>query len=259
MKISRMAQASIAVGVIGVLAGCTRGGSEAGDTAAAVRAETTSYGSAEQLPERMAPDGTTIVVGNPAARSTVQVYEDPRCPVVEEYEQTGGAELQELLLEGEIKAQYTFASFKDNRLGGDGSKQAVNALRAALEKGKFVEYHRVLFENQAAVESSGGFTPERLLKLAEEVPGLRDDAFDLAVRTMKYRSYVTASQQAYQQTGDDPIGPGTPTIIVNSHTIDGGLYGANFEADLFRLLVTDLHEKPWTWNAAYKALREKDA
>ncbi|MFD3943422.1 DsbA family protein [Streptomyces sp. NPDC058579] len=197
------------------------------------------------------------MVGNPGAISTVQVYEDPRCPVVEEYERTGAKALRKLLLMGEIKAGYTFASFRDDRLGGDGSKRAVNALRAALEKGKFVEYHAVLFENQAAVESSGGFTTERLLKLAEKVPGLRDEAFDLAVRTMKYRSFVTASQQAYEQTGDDPIGPGTPTIVVNGHTIDGGLYGANFDAPLFRLLVTDLRKDPDTWDAVYKPFKEK--
>lgn len=81
-----------------------------------------------------------------------------------------------MLLAGEIKAQYTFASFKDDRLGGDGSKRAVNALRAALGKRKFVEYHAGLFGNQAAVESSGGCTTERLLKLAGKVPGLRDEA-----------------------------------------------------------------------------------
>jgi protein-disulfide isomerase len=250
MKISRTIWAVITVGLIGAFAGCAPGGPGA-------RAETNRYTSAERLPERRAQDGTTIVVGNPAASSTVHVYEDPRCPVVEEYERTGAEALQKLLLTGEIKAEYTFASFKDDRLGGDGSKRAVNALRAALEKGKFVEYHAVLFENQAAVESSGGFTTERLLRLAEEVPGLRDEAFDSAVRAMKYRSFVTASQQAYQQTGDDPIGPGTPTIVVNGHNIDGGLYFANFDAKLFRLLVSDLHRNPGLWDVTYKPLKEK--
>lgn len=267
MKISRTVQAAITVSVIGAFVGCAPLGSRAGDVTPdaqrpgdahpAARAETALYASAERLPEGAAADGTTIVVGNPAARSTVRVYEDPRCPVVEEYERTGAEGLRKLLLAGEMKAEYTFASFKDDRLGGDGSKRAVNALRAALEKGKFVEYHAVLFANQAAVESSGGFTTERLLKLAGKVPGLRDGAFDVAVRTMKYRSFVTSSQQAYQQTGDDPIGPGTPTIVVNGHNIDGGLYGVNFDGALFRLLVEDLHEHPDTWDAVYKPLKEK--
>lgn len=247
--------------------GCAPGGSGAGDARSdvqkprdarpAARTETNRYASAEGLPEKPALDGITIVVGNPAAHSTVQVYEDPRCPVVEEYERTGAEALQKLLLMGEIKAEYTLASFKDDRLGGDGSKRAVNALRAALQEGKFVEYHGVLFENQIAVESSGGFTTERLLKLAEKVPGLRSEAFDQAVRTMQYRSFVAASQRTYQQTGVDPIGPGTPTIVVNGHNIDGGLYGANFDAALFRHLVIDLHENPETWDSVYKPLKKK--
>ncbi|MFB6529256.1 DsbA family protein [Streptomyces sp. NPDC056399] len=267
MKFSRTLRVSITAGLIGAFVGCAPGGSGAGgsrsdaetpgDARPAARAETTRYASAEGLPEKSALDGIAIVVGNPAAHSTVQVYEDPRCPVVEEYERTGAEALQKLLLTGEIKAEYTLASFKDDRLGGDGSKRAVNALRAALQEGKFVEYHAVLFENQAAVESSGGFTTERLLKLAGKVQGLRGETFDRAVRTMQYRSYVTASQEAYQETGDDPIGPGTPTIVVNGHNIDGGLYGANFDAGLFRHLVTDLHEHPKTWDTVYMPLKKK--
>lgn len=257
MKIGRTVRAAITAGLLGAFAGCAPGGPGAGDTGPVARTDTNRYTSAERLPERLAADGTTIVVGNPAARSAVRVYEDPRCPVVEEYERTGAEALQKLLLMREIKAEYTFASFKDDRLGGDGSKRAVNALRAALEKGRFVEYHAVLFENQAAVERSGGFTTERLLKLAERVPGLRDTAFDLAVRTMKYSSFVTASQRAYQQTGDDPIGPGTPTVVVNGHAIDGGLYGANFDANMFRLLVSALHERPETWDTVYRPLKEE--
>ncbi|MBO7937470.1 thioredoxin domain-containing protein [Streptomyces sp. S9] len=197
MKIGRTVRAVVAVGLVGAFVGCGQRGS--GDPSAG--SETKSYASAEWLPEEQDPDGTTIVVGNPDAPSTVHVYEDPRCPVVEEYERTGAEAVRELLLTGEVKAQYTFASFKDDRLGGDGSKRAVNALRAALEKDKFVEYHSVLFANQPAVESSGGFTTARLLKLAEEVPGLRDEAFDRAVRTMKYSSFVTASEEAYEQAG----------------------------------------------------------
>ncbi|MFF9911557.1 DsbA family protein [Streptomyces sp. NPDC013457] len=267
MKISRTVRAAITVGLIGAFVGCTPlghrageagpDGEEPGDAHPAVRTGTARYASAERLPEERDQDGTTIVVGNPAARSAVRVYEDPRCPVVEEYERTGAEGLQKLLLTGEIRAEYTFASFKDERLGGDGSKRTVNALRAALEKQKFVEYHAVIFENQAAVESSGGFTTERLLKLADEVPGLRDETFDLAVRTMRYRSFVTASQQAYEKTGDDPIGPGTPTVVVNGNNIDGGLYGVNFDANLFTLLVGDLHRRPGAWDAVYKPLKEK--
>ncbi|WP_420716615.1 thioredoxin domain-containing protein [Streptomyces sp. H27-H1] len=83
----------------------------------------------------------TIVVGDPAAATTVQLYEDPRCPVVEEFEATGAPALREMTLRRKTKTEYTLASFRDDRVGGDGSKRAVDALRAALDAGKFTEYH----------------------------------------------------------------------------------------------------------------------
>lgn len=267
MKISTIIRATAVAGITGAVAGCALMGTRPGqtgpdtqqapETGSATRADTALYASAAQLPEQIAADGTTITVGNPAARSTVHLYEDPRCPVVEEYERTGAKALQTLLLGGQIKAQYTFASFKDDRLGGDGSQRAVNALRAALAKGKFVEYHRVLFDHQADVESSGGFTTERLLQLAYKVPGLRDETFDQAVRTMKHQSFVTASEKAYEHTGDDPRGPGTPTVTVNGHMIDGALYPTKFDPRLLTLLITDLHQRPHNWDAVYKPLKDR--
>lgn len=91
------------------------------------------------------------------------------------------------------------------------------------------------------------------------MPGLRDRAFEQAVKTLKYRVFVTASERAYEHTGDDPKGPGTPTVIVNAHPIDGGLYGADFDTRYFYRMVKDLHDFPSTWDAVYKPLAETPA
>ncbi|MBX9427326.1 DsbA family protein [Streptomyces lateritius] len=181
--------------------------------------------------------------------TTLHVYEDPRCPVVEEYETTGVEGIEKPLLLRQTRARYTFATFKDERLGGDGSKRAVNALRAALEQQKFVEYHRVLFDNQATVEASGGFTTDRLLKLAAQVPGLRGEAFDSAVRTMKYRAFVTASDRAFDRAGENISDWGTPSLLVDGHWLEGSLYGVALDADLLGVMVTDLHRRPSRWES----------
>jgi len=198
-----------------------------------------TYRSVEELPEELGRDGTTVTVGDPRALVTVHLYEDLRCPVCEEFEISGaGPDLREATLEGTAKTQYTLASFLDDRVGGSGSKKAVNALRAALEEGKFAEYHEVLYANQPE-EVVDGYTDAFLLELAGQVEGLRGPEFDDAVRTMKYRGFVTASQKAYEMAGGpaEPEGPGTPTAVVNGTPIPAEYNGILMDGAAFTELL----------------------
>jgi protein-disulfide isomerase len=178
-------------------------------------------------------DGTTITVGEPAATHTFSLYEDPRCPYCKEFETTGGARLiEEKAKQGDLKIEYTMASFLDDRLGGNGSLRAVNALRAALDQGKFLEYHDILYANQPA-EEVDGFTNNFLLELASKVPGLRGSEFDNAVRTMKYRGFVEASQKAYEAGG----APGTPTLRIDGLKIPDDVGGFFYDRDATRKVL----------------------
>lgn len=207
------------------------------------------YGGLEEVPEKLAADGTTVVVGDPSAAVSVHLYEDLRCPVCEEFETTGAAEeLREAVLQRKAFAQYTLASFLDDRLGGSGSKKAVNALRAALEEGKFAEYHEVLYDNQPE-EAVDGFTDASLLELAGQVDGLRGPAFDSAVKSMKYGAFVTASEKAYERAGgkEEPKGPGTPTAVINDVRIPGDFNGLLFDGDVFADLLKRIQDEPDDW------------
>ena len=207
------------------------------------------FENAQELPEKLGKDGTTILVGDPDARVTVSLYEDLRCPVCEEFETTGGTRaLREAMINGQVKTEYTLASFLDDRVGGSGSKKAANALRAALEAGKFVEYHEVLYANQPE-ESVDGYTTATLLELADEVEGLRGPAFDAAVKTMKYRTFVTASEKAYERAGgaEEPGGPGTPTAVINGKRITVEYSGMLFDNKIFDALLQQIYDNPGSW------------
>jgi protein-disulfide isomerase len=184
------------------------------------------------LPARLEADGTTITVGDPAAKNTIQIYEDPRCPICKRFEAAAAGQLATLAKAGKIKIQYTLASFLDQNLHGNGSKKAANALRAALEQGKFPSYHAVLYENQPE-ETVDGFTDAFLLKLADKVDGLRGTAFDSAVKSQKYADYVTKSEQAFVASGAS----GTPTVKINGKLLESADFQKLFQPTTFAALL----------------------
>ncbi|MFJ7339667.1 thioredoxin domain-containing protein [Streptomyces sp. NPDC101110] len=237
--------------VVLALAGCGRAEGPSEQRPADGTAEARpAYEIAEELPEKLGADGTTITVGDPGAKVKVHLYEDPRCPVCEQFEMSGGPQLRKAMLERWASTEYTMASFLDDRVGGSGSKKAVNALRAALEQGKFVEYHEVLYYNQPE-ESVDGYTDARLLELAGQVEGLRSTVFDNAVKTMKYRDFVAASQKAYERAGDtsEPEGPGTPTAVINDKRITAETAGVLYDSTMFTELLRQIHAHPQEWEA----------
>lgn len=226
------------------VAGCGQGAAE-GPPAR----ESVPYEGLGELPEKLGADGTTITVGDPDAALTVHLYEDPRCPYCQEFEATGGAPaLREATIRREAKTEYTLASFLDDRAGGDGSKKAVNALRAALEQDRFAEYHEALYAHRRA-DGAGDYTDAFLLELADGIDGLRGPAFDTAVKTMKYRTFVTASQQAYERAGgeEEPEGPGTPTAVINGKRIPLEHNGILLDAGGFADLLEEIRDKPLAW------------
>ncbi|MEV4427554.1 thioredoxin domain-containing protein [Streptomyces sp. NPDC049602] len=144
---------------------------------------------------------------------------------------------------GDVRIQYTLASFLDDRLGGTGSKKAVNALRAALEADRFTEYHKVLYANQPE-EAVDGYTDAYLLELAEQVPGLRSPGFDSAVKTMKYRSFVEASEGAHELAAD-----GTPTAYIDDKRIPEANSGLLYDGELLHQVVREVRRDPDGWRA----------
>ncbi|MFD8569387.1 DsbA family protein [Streptomyces sp. NPDC059639] len=168
--------------------------------------------------------GGTIVLGRPDAPHTVKVYEDPRCPYCKDFEQGGARALTGPVHEGKVKVEYTIASFLDARLGGSGSVNAANALRASVDAGEFPAFHAAVFANQPDDESQDVYTAAYLLKIADKVGGLRGPAFDRAVNDGRYTSWVAEAMKSFRDDGVQ----GTPTV-----RIDGEKAGGS-EADLYR-------------------------
>ncbi|MFF6984435.1 DsbA family protein [Streptomyces sp. NPDC008343] len=168
----------------------------------------------KSLPVRLDKDGVTVVVGHAAAKNTVRLYEEPRCPDCRQFEQAGGQQLRELADSGKLRIEYVIASFLDERLGGEGSARAANALRASVNGGAFLQYHDSLYEDQMD-ERIDGYTTAFLLKVADNIKGLHTPGFHEAVKQMKYRSWVGESQALYAKNASH-----TPTAVINGVKVD---------------------------------------
>ncbi|MCX4666147.1 DsbA family protein [Streptomyces sp. NBC_01381] len=160
--------------------------------------------------------GGVITVGDPQAGHTVKLYEDARCPICKKFEETGAQALVKPLAEGKVKVQYTLASFLDKNLGGHGSVNAANALRASVDAGKFPQFHAAVFANQPESETEDAYTPEFLLKIAGKVDGLRGPAFDKAVKNVTYKKWVGEAMQSFTDDGMQ----GTPSVFIDGEKPD---------------------------------------
>ncbi|GAA2634216.1 MULTISPECIES: DsbA family protein [Streptomyces] len=157
--------------------------------------------------ESLAADGTTIVLGDPGAPLAVRLYEDMSCPACAEFETEGTAPyLKRAARSGALQLQFTLGSFL-----GPGSKFAANALRAAVDRNRFADYHDLLYREQSRVRKAGGFTRDRLLGLAIMIPGLRGPEFDAAVLETKHREFVEAADEVLRKS---PVA-GTPAMAID--------------------------------------------
>ena len=84
------------------------------------------------------------------AKNTLKVYEDPRCPVCAQFEQTVGPTVEKDVKDGKYKIEYVGATFLDGNLSGEGSKNALSALGAALNVSPeaFLEYKKALYSEE---------------------------------------------------------------------------------------------------------------
>ncbi|MCX5208968.1 DsbA family protein [Kitasatospora sp. NBC_00240] len=163
------------------------------------------------------PDGTVITYGKPDAAHTLQVFEDFRCPVCKTFEKAHGKAVQQLADDGTYKIEYHLAAFLDVNLGGRGSRTALAAAGAAANEGvdKFKQFHDVLYANQPEEREDGFGDVNRILALAEQVPGLKTEAFTKAVTEGTYAPWAAKVAEAFNSSGVT----GTPTVKLDGRPV----------------------------------------
>ncbi|MEW2271130.1 thioredoxin domain-containing protein [Streptomyces griseofuscus] len=172
------------------------------------------------------PDGTTVVIGKASAKKTLKVYEDPRCPVCAQFEQTVGPTVHKDIEDGTFKIQYMGGTFldgdslKDGKIGtnGEGSKNAMSAMGAALNISQeaFLDYKSALYSAKWHPEETDDKfkSDDYLIQVANTVPALKNNAkFQNAVKNGTYDTWALAMSKAWDTNKDGVTS--TPSFVMN--------------------------------------------
>ncbi|WJY49857.1 DsbA family protein [Streptomyces chengbuensis] len=165
-------------------------------------------------------NGTTVVIGKPAAKKTLEVYEDSRCPICATFEQAVGETVKKDVDAGKYKLKYIGATFIDNSDNGEGSKNALSALGAALDVSPeaFMDYKAALYSaNFHPQESDDKFAEDAyLLEVAGSVDALKNNAeFKKNVENGTFDPWALKMSKTFDDSGVS----GTPTLKMDGKKV----------------------------------------
>lgn len=167
-------------------------------------------------------NGTTVVIGEASAKKTLEMYEDSRCPICAQFEQTVGETISKDVADGKYKVKYVGATFIDNSDNGEGSKNALSALGAALDVSPeaFLQYKAALYSAKYhPEESEDKFAKDSyLIEVANSVDALKDNkAFQKNVNDGTYDSWAVKMSKTFDASGVT----GTPTLKMDGKNVTG--------------------------------------
>ena len=167
----------------------------------------------------------SAITFNPGLAKTVDVWEDPQCPVCKYFEDANGEYIDTLIREKKATVRFHVLSFL-----GDESVRAANASFCAADEGQYIDFHKALYRVQSPLENSGFWSNETLVAIGNKV-GITSEKFTKCVNDGQKVELVKANYDSMAKYGVQ----GTPTVF-----IDGKLWerqSSDFNLDEFRAAV----------------------
>ena len=157
-------------------------------------------------------DGYAVVVGDADAPVTMKFYEDPQCPICQQFESAVGPKVEQAIADGKLKVAYHVVSFLDRASANDYSSRAANALYVVADAAGpevFAKFHQLLYENQPP-ENSAGPDDNQLIEWAVQA-GADESDVRVGIKDKVYEQFVT---NATDQMSKDGVN-GTPGVFVD--------------------------------------------
>jgi protein-disulfide isomerase len=157
-------------------------------------------------------EGYAVVVGDANAPTTLKFYEDPQCPVCQQFESVVGDKVAQAVADGKVKVEYHIVSFLDRSSKNEYSSRAANALYAVADTAgpeAFEKFHDTLYQNQPQ-EGTAGPDDDQLVEWAAQA-----GAPETQVRTLiEDDTFGQFVENATGQMSEDGV-TGTPGVFVN--------------------------------------------
>jgi protein-disulfide isomerase len=166
-----------------------------------------SVGDVKGTVDSTAGDGIVFNAGLP---TKVDVFEDFQCPICKLFEAPIGGYLTSLITEKKAQVTYHPLSFLGNGSKDDESIAASNAAYCAVDEGKFLDFHKALYDVQSQVENSGFLNSENLITIGKKI-GITSQTFSDCVTNRSKLVNVVAATASMERYGVK----GTPTALIN--------------------------------------------
>jgi protein-disulfide isomerase len=161
----------------------------------------------------------TVTVARPGVASPVlDIYEDFQCPICRAFEEANGGTVQRLAAGGRVRVVYhPFTIFL-----GEQPQQA-NSVRAwaaasCVPARDWQQYHNLLYANQPAETTRGGFPVSQLLAIGARL-GLASTPFTQCVSGQRYAAQAIPVSQQVIKSGIT----GTPTVKLNGKAVSNSV------------------------------------
>ena len=148
--------------------------------------------------------GSGLVL-NPGGAVQIDIWEDPQCPACRAFEESNGAYVEDLVRAKKATVVFHVLSFL-----GPESVRAANASMCAAEEGHYLDFHKALYTVQPALESSGFYSNENLIKIGDYI-GLKTKSFTDCVINGAKLDLVKAQEDSMAKFQVQ----GTPTVFIN--------------------------------------------
>ena len=149
-------------------------------------------------------NGAGITFNNGAAK-TIDIWEDPQCPVCNTFEQANGEFIDDLVRAKKANVVYHVLSFLGNE-----SVSASNAAYCAADEARYLDFHKAMYLVQPVLENSGFYSTENLIKIGSYA-GLTSQSF---IDCVTKGSKLDKVKAAYESMAKYNV-QGTPTVFFN--------------------------------------------